>query len=97
MSDYTPEPHDILDSLVSGRAYLVLERELGITIIKAEKLALAEFDRWLTEHGRQIAEEAWESAFDRMNHYDDPGPNPYRKAADQMLSLISNKIGETDE
>lgn len=56
----------------------------AIFIESRREQAYAEFDRWLAEHDRQVAERAWgEGAKAQADAYGmevDTGPNPYRAA-----------------
>lgn len=42
------------------------------------EIAGAEFDRWLSEHDRQVAERAWDEGRDNSPFF--PTENPYRAA-----------------
>lgn len=58
MSEYTPRTHEIRAAAVVHRAPLIHRQMPGRTILDAERVALAEFDRWLAEVERAAAEKA---------------------------------------
>ena len=78
MNEYTPTTHDVRE------AYQATDEGLDFRRVYQERGQ--EFDRWLTEHDRQIAERAWAACVDHLEatlggemnraaHAD----NPYRK------------------
>lgn len=84
MSEYTPKTHEIRAAAVNHRAPLIHRQMFGQTIRGAERVALAEFDRWLAEVQRAAAEKAWDECLSQMpfdldwkNQYGDQ--NPYRR------------------
>lgn len=76
--DYTPTTEYVRSEFVDR----VEHWELVWSEMEDEKLdAAAEFDRWLTEHNRQVAEVAWDRAMEDRDGF--PGvsglTNPYSK------------------
>lgn len=77
MSDYTPTTEEVRDTYEGVYA-------CGCCAMPDEE-SLAQFDRWLAEHGRQVAEKAWdEGALAQEYWITNPNyeveENPYRKA-----------------
>ena len=66
MDDYTPTTLEVRESYTYFRG----------TIPTVEHAA--EFDRWLAEHDREVAEKAWDEGYDyATNGKWGPGENPY--------------------
>lgn len=64
MDDFTPTTEDV--------RLIWIVSQTGCT-------ARAEFDRWLAEHDREVAEKAWDEGYDyATNGKWGPGENPYR-------------------
>ena len=83
MSNYTPTTKSVRD------CYLYGQENADGTFIKSQRGHEAEFDRWLEQHDREVAELAWDKAVESIQ-YEDGSPveivyvrNPYRiKAGD---------------
>lgn len=75
--EYTPTTDEVRERYAAARYYLDNEDHLTESG--------REFDRWLAEHDRQVAERAWAKGFDSGYKEAGAGPhedfsmNPYRK------------------
>lgn len=85
MSDYTPLDHEVRARAISGGAPFIHRRDGG-RASEAEMTAEAEFDRWLAENNRQVAEKAWDEGHRAPQYksnlngdYLGKVGNPYRK------------------
>lgn len=86
MSEYTPTTALVRNSYAPHRAVILREKSWYPDREAPEEEAAAEFDRWLAEHDRLVAERAWAACVDHLEavlggemkraaHAD----NPYRK------------------
>lgn len=85
-SDYTPTTERVRQRWLEAYEY---ERDMpGKIRVRYPDEVLAQFDCWLAEHDRQVAERAWDEGFDAgrddlgaaavaIEHGEDE--NPYRK------------------
>ena len=81
MSKYTPTTERVRQRWLEAYEY---ERDMpGKIREKYPDEVLAQFDRWLTEHDRVVAERAWDEAIRHQQKYVGVGNrsphNPYRK------------------
>ena len=80
MSDeYTPTTDEIRRDWVqlSADAYSLVTDD-------ADEVAVAEFDRWLEAHDREVAEKAWDEGFAHgFNSNDYKMTNPYHEGASE--------------
>ena len=64
VNEYTPTTHDVRE------AYQATDEGLDFRRVYQERGQ--EFDRWLTEHDRQVAERAWDEALTHVERLSDP-------------------------
>lgn len=77
MSEYTPTTERVRLRWLEAYEY---ERDMPGKI--RERYAdevLAQYDRWLAEHDRQVAERAWDEGYGSDEECHTPRRNPYRK------------------
>ena len=83
MSEYTPTTALVRDSYAPHRAVFLRGKSWYPDREASEEEAAAEFDRWLVEHDRVVAERAWDEAIRHQQKYVGVGNrsphNPYRK------------------
>ena len=79
MSEYTPTTARVRDSYTPHRAVFLRGKSWYPDREASEEEASAEFDRWLAERDRQVAERAWDEGYGSDEECHTPRRNPYRK------------------